>query len=167
MHKNSGIKIFFVFGFIFLLQITSYAQLSVEPDIGGEWAVTKTLSDDEQPFEGTLQICDDGKAIYLVHSNQLVIYMTVKQQALKNNEVLTLFYMDYADVGRGYSTFNGFPKKGTLLMKAEWTQEYELTMQIMQPAFVKKLRGVTNVKDTTIFPKHFYKNTYAGAVDCN
>ena len=167
MKINFGIRILLVFAFVFLFNIFTFAQLNVEPDISGVWAVNKTLSEDEQPFEGTLTMCEEGTAVYLVHSNQLVIYMTVKQQLAKDKSLTNLFYMNYADTGKGYSNFDGFPKKGTLLMKGTWTQEYELTMQNVLSGFVKRLRAVTDAKDFSIFPKHFYKNTYAGVPNCN
>ena len=167
MKTNLGIKILLISVLILVFHVFTFAQLKFDSDISGVWAFERTNSEDEQPFEGTLAMCDDGKAVYLVHSNQLAVYMTVKQQLAKDKSVVNLFYMDYADVGRGFSNFDGFPKKGTLLIKGIRTAEYILTMQNMQPAFVKRLRAVTDAKDTSIFPKHFYKNTYAAIPNCD
>ena len=103
--------------------------------------------------------------MYVVHLNQLAIYLRAKQQKY-GSSVVTLFYLDHTDVGRGFSTFQGFPAKGMLLMRAFWGEENRLDMRNALPQLVQRVRAVTDARDKTIFPAHFYKDTFAAEPDC-
>jgi hypothetical protein len=147
---------------IVLNAFTGAAQ-TISQDYTGLWMNDRSRTEEEKPMEGVLNICPDGKVYYQVFSNQLQVTFKVKQTATKNFGAYLDFYFEEAEVGAGMSNVR-FPAKGTLVAKAELTQEFQLSFKYLTTSFIQTIRNNSSLnaaQKLKVFPSAFYYNSRA------
>lgn len=121
-------------------------------------------------YEAALTMCESGRVLYAVYSNQLYVSLRVTRCASSQGDVFS-FYFDGQDVGRGFANAAiQTPDSGSLVATGRVDGEGAGVLKLdWQPGeyWVTSIRKYAPANEgRTIFPTSFYHNMVAMAGLC-